>query len=95
MNVDAATVVEIAATAATIIRLKRTDLFISFSFWVVLIMCTFDAHDHLSRQLLTNYDSGTPFALSKDKSFLFSFFVIFFLLIIPAIYFFERLSGYK
>jgi hypothetical protein len=49
MNVDAATVVEIAATAATIIRLKRTDFFISLSFWVVLIMCTFDAHDHLSR----------------------------------------------
>jgi hypothetical protein len=49
MNVDAATVVEIAATAATIIRLKRTDFFISLSFWVVLMMCTFDAHNHLSR----------------------------------------------
>jgi len=65
MNVDAATVVEIAATAATIIRLKRTDFFISFSFWVVLIMCTFDAPNHLSRKLLTNYDSGTPFALIR------------------------------
>jgi hypothetical protein len=32
MNVDAATVVETAATAATIIRLKRTDFFISFPF---------------------------------------------------------------
>jgi len=69
--VDAATVVEIAATAATIIRLKRTDFFISFSFWVVLIVCTFDAHDHLSRQLLTNYDSGTPFALYTLRALIF------------------------
>jgi hypothetical protein len=65
MNVDAATVVEIAATAATIIRLKRTDFFISFSFWVVLIMCTFDALNHPSRKLLTNYDSGTPFGFIR------------------------------
>jgi hypothetical protein len=49
MNVEAATVVEIAATAATIIRLKRTDFFISLSFWVILIMYTFDVHNHISR----------------------------------------------
>jgi hypothetical protein len=47
--VDAATVVDIAATAATIIRLKRTDFFISLSFWVVLILYTFDVHNHISR----------------------------------------------
>jgi len=50
----------------------------------------------LKNKLVRFINDYLPLRLSsQDKSFLFSFLVIFFLLIIPAIYFLEKLLGYK